>query len=273
MKRGLLVVALVAVAASVLAGQRRWFESSEEEGDDLRRADRHPGRAHRPDGWEFCRLRFAHNRREAAGSGWDTDYPRAGEHLPQRLAEITTIPIAKKRLLVVDVGDQALFLCIMAFASDAGVMDLTEEEAANAREYLARGGMIWFDDSWGTQAWNQLVGIIERIVPGAIIETPGWDHPIYHMVFDIDETLQVSNIERWLTTGNVRERDLDSPLTPLKIVRNERQLRVVVVITHNTDIADPWEHDSNRSNPMFFYRFAPEAYALAANIVTYALTH
>jgi hypothetical protein len=45
----------------------------------------------------------------------------------------------------------------------------------------------------------------------------------------------------------------------------------MVVITHNTDIADGWEREGEEYE--FFYRFSPEAYALAVNIVLYAMTH
>jgi len=47
--------------------------------------------------------------------------------------------------------------------------------------------------------------------------------------------------------------------------------RVIVVMTHNTDIADGWEREGEDED--FFFEFSPKAYALGINIVLYALTH
>ena len=47
--------------------------------------------------------------------------------------------------------------------------------------------------------------------------------------------------------------------------------RLVAVATHNTDIADGWEREGDDEE--FFRRFSIKAYALAINILTYAMTH
>ena len=41
--------------------------------------------------------------------------------------------------------------------------------------------------------------------------------------------------------------------------------------THNTDIADGWEREGE--NEEFFQRFSIKAYALAINVITYAMSH
>ena len=45
----------------------------------------------------------------------------------------------------------------------------------------------------------------------------------------------------------------------------------MVVMTHNTDIGDSREREGE--NPEFFAHFSPRGYALATDIVLYALTH
>jgi len=42
-------------------------------------------------------------------------------------------------------------------------------------------------------------------------------------------------------------------------------------MTHNTDIGDSMEREAE--DPDFFAAFSPKGYALATNIVLYALTH
>ena len=47
--------------------------------------------------------------------------------------------------------------------------------------------------------------------------------------------------------------------------------RIMVMSTHNTDIADAFEREGE--DPDFFYRFGPVGYALGVNILLHALTH
>ncbi len=46
--------------------------------------------------------------------------------------------------------------------------------------------------------------------------------------------------------------------------------KLVAVATHNTDIADGWEREGEDEE--FFQRFSVHAYALAINILTYAMS-
>ena len=45
----------------------------------------------------------------------------------------------------------------------------------------------------------------------------------------------------------------------------------MVVMTHNTDIADTWEREGE--NQRVLRTFSPAGYALGVNIVLYAMTH
>ena len=47
--------------------------------------------------------------------------------------------------------------------------------------------------------------------------------------------------------------------------------RLMVIMSHNTDIADGWEREGEEWE--FFYRFSSDAYALGINIVLYTMTH
>ena len=45
----------------------------------------------------------------------------------------------------------------------------------------------------------------------------------------------------------------------------------MVIMTHNTDIADGWEREGEDDE--FFYRFSIRAYPVGVNIAIYAMTH
>ena len=47
--------------------------------------------------------------------------------------------------------------------------------------------------------------------------------------------------------------------------------RVMVLMTHNTDIADSWEREGEE--PEYFYGFSPDGYAVGMNVAVYAMTH
>jgi hypothetical protein len=89
-------------------------------------------------------------------------------------------------------------------------------------------------------------------------------------MFPVDEVEQVTNINNWMRTGNTSERGDDSPFADFRGIADERG-RLMVVMTHNTDFGDSWERESE--NREFFERFSPKGYALAVNVLLYALTH
>ena len=67
-----------------------------------------------------------------------------------------------------------------------------------------------------------------------------------------------------------RERGNDSPHADFRAIADSRG-RIMVAMTHNTDIGDSMEREGD--DPAYFAEFSPEGYALATNIVVYALTH
>ena len=47
--------------------------------------------------------------------------------------------------------------------------------------------------------------------------------------------------------------------------------RLMVIATHNTDIADGWERESY--GEFYFENFSTKAYRVGINVIVYALTH
>jgi hypothetical protein len=95
--------------------------------------------------------------------------------------------------------------------------------------------------------------------------------PIRHSLFNITEVKQVPSIFAWGGPGSdPRERGSDSPHANFRAIADSHG-RVMVVMTHNTDIGDSMEREGD--DPAYFAAFSPDGYALATNIVLYALTH
>jgi len=47
--------------------------------------------------------------------------------------------------------------------------------------------------------------------------------------------------------------------------------RIMVLMTHNTDISDSWEREGE--DPQYFYSFSPDGYAVGLNVALYSMTH
>jgi hypothetical protein len=47
--------------------------------------------------------------------------------------------------------------------------------------------------------------------------------------------------------------------------------RILVLMTHNTDIADGWERETD--NEDFFYAFTARAYGVGVNVGVWAMSH
>jgi hypothetical protein len=227
----------------------------------------------------FCRLYYQRIRSEAGGQGWWTDYPDADTNFMIRLSELTKTRVsqdpesAEPNHLVVRADSPELFECPFVTIEDAGTAHFTDAEVNGLRQYLLKGGFLWSDDFWGTEAMENWVYELSRILPERdykIVDVaPG--HPIFRMMFEVDRIPQIPSIQHWRRSGGeTSERGYDSERVNLKAISDARG-RVMVLMTHNTDIADAWEREAE--DPRFFYLFSPEGYAVGINILLYALSH
>ena len=195
-------------------------------------------------GFNFCRAVYTSGRREAGGQGWSTDYPDAEQNFSVRLGELTKVRVAKDGKgdadhVVVRLTDDLVYQCPYLHMEDVGTAALTDQEVAALRTFLLKGGFVWVDDFWGTNAWNNWAAQFARVLPPAdypIIDVP-MDHPVLKTMFGVSDT-----------RGNL-----------------------MVLMTHNTDISDAWEREGE--DPRFFYSFSPDGYAVGINVVLYAMTH
>ena len=227
----------------------------------------------------FCKLMYESVRFEQMGIGWSTDYPYAGINLMIRLSELTKTDVSfdkhgEPNHWVVRLTDPALFDCPFLMASDVGTLGFTAEEIPPLREYLLKGGFLWVDDFWGTPAWRQWEEQIGRALPPG--EYPIVDlaktHPIYRTLFELSDVPQVTNIQFWRRSGGreTSERGADSVAVDFRGIA-DRQGRVMVLMTHNSDIGDSWEREGE--DPEYFYQFSPNGYGLGMNVLLYSLTH
>jgi hypothetical protein len=225
----------------------------------------------------YCRAFYTSRWSGSSGSGWSTDYPGADNNFSVRLAELTRIQInydvqRQPIHVVVALDDPLLFRCPMLFMEDVGTLEFSPEEVLRLREFFLKGGFLWVDDSWGSPEWNSWVTQIARVLPPAafpVFDVQA-DHPIMSVLYAVKEVPQVPNIGHWRRTGGgTSERGFDSAEVYVKGIQDDRG-RLMVLMTHNTDIADTWEREGE--NQDFFDIFSPTGYAIGVNVVLYAMT-
>jgi hypothetical protein len=227
----------------------------------------------------YCRGHFTSRYSEGGGQGWRTDYPGADNNFSVRLAELTRIHVKldgqqQPHHVVVPLTDPLLNRCGLLFMEDVGTLEFQPEEIRHLRDFFLKGGFLWVDDFWGSAAWRQWVQQIARVLPPG--EFPLFDipqtHAIMHTLYDVKQVPQVPNIGFWRSTGGeTSERGPDSTLVTVKGIQDARG-RLMVLMTHNTDIADTWEREGEEPRS-FFDTFSPRGYAIGVNVVVYTMTH
>jgi hypothetical protein len=211
--------------------------------------------------------------------GWSTDYPGADHNFSVRLAELTRVSVKfdvarNPHHIVVALTDPLLFKCPILFMTNAGSGEFSPEEVERLREFFLKGGFLWVDDSWGSAQWRRWVSQISRILPPG--EYPIFDvlptHGMMRMLYQVPEVPQVPNINFWAGSGGqTSERGFDSAEVYVKGIQDEHG-RLMVLVTHNTDISDTWEREGEEPQA-YFDRFSPTGYAIGVNVLLYAMAH
>jgi hypothetical protein len=173
---------------------------------------------------------------------------------------------------VVRPTDEALYQCPFIIMSDPGSAGFDDTEAAALRSYLLKGGFLWVDDYWGPWAWEDWAREIAKVLPPSQypIRELAFDHAIFRMMFTVSRIPQVPSWQYWSGSGDTSEMGADSAHAHMAGITDQSG-RLMVLMTHNTDISDSWEREGQ--NPEYFLSFSPEGYALGLNVALYAMTH
>ena len=227
--------------------------------------------------FQFCRVAFTQNR-YGDGGGWSVDYPRADQNLSIRLSELTKTHVSfdanrDPNHVVIRLTDDALFSCPFIMMTEVGAAYFDDQEAAALRKYFDKGGFLWADDFWGDYAWDIWATEIGKALPPQefpIVDLP-LDHPLYREQFIVTKVPQISSINFWAATGGqTSERGAESAVPHGRAILDKHG-RIMVYITHNTDLGDSFEQEA--MNPEYFLNFSVPGYALGIDVLLYALSH
>jgi hypothetical protein len=126
------------------------------------------------------------------------------------------------------------------------------------------------DDFWGDRALSHFTGEMAKILPEyARFELP-MDHPLYSIVYQIPKIPQITALQFWAPGASTSERGAESENPRIYAITDEHG-RILVLMSHNTDLADGWERETD--NASFFQEFSPDAYAIGINVAVWVMTH
>jgi len=244
-------VALLGVTVATLAAQRRSFFS----GGDLP-VEGNPSYDGR---LTFVRLRYpGYGGMTNEGPGWMHDYPTAERHLLKIMSEVSDLRPRTDSSSVIDFGNPELMKYPIAYFSEPGYWQPTDEDVKNIHDYLLKGGFMIIDD-FRQQHWFNLQDQMKRVLPDAqwLPVQPG--SAVWDSFFRIDEN------------DLVQPGIYGPPVQYLGIFEdNDPNKRLMVIANYNNDVGDAWQWSDQGFLPI---DLTNEAYKLGVNYVMYALTH
>jgi len=211
-------------------------------------------------------------------TNWTIDYPRSDRHLALAIRRLTRIDARSVEQPMNLDADDDVFNYPWLYAVEAGHWELNDVEVAKFREFLMRGGFFMCDDFHGDDEWRVFVESMQKVLPGRpIIDIDNRD-PIFHTVFDLEERYQVPGLQ-YVYTHSICEKCPTDQFRGLdgtgglgaqwRGIRDDNG-RLVVVICHNLDLGDSWEH---ADTPAYPQKFSALGIRIGVNYLVYAFTH
>jgi len=153
----------------------------------------------------------------------------------------------------VQIMDDNFFRFPFLFATGHGLIKFSEEERERLRTYLAGGGFLFINDSYGME--KNLRRELTALFPERELTELPFDHPIYHSYYDFPNG-----------PPKTHEHDNKPPRGYAIIIDG----RVALYYLLESDIGDGWEDPQVHNDP-------PEkreaALKMGMNILVYAVTH
>ncbi len=199
-------------------------------------------------------------------NSWTIDYPRSDRHLLAGIRRLTRVDTRSVEQVVELDGTDDIYNWPFVYGVETGHWNLNEEEAAQMREFLLRGGFFMCDDFHGTLEYNNFLVSMKKVFPDRPIVDLDNKDPIFHVIYDLDDRFQIPGYQ-FLISKLTYEYDGFEP--KWRAIYDDRG-RIMVAICLNMDMGDAWEWSDD---PRYPEAFASLAYRIAVNYVVYHLSH
>jgi len=220
--------------------------------------------------WTRARLHYSSTRRRRGGLdlNWTIDYPRSDRHLLEGVRRLTRIDTRSVEQVVDLDGEDDVYNWPMMYAVEVGYWRLSDNEAAQLRDFIDRGGFLMVDDFHSTYEWAGFMASMTKVFPDRQVEDLPNSDPIFHTLYDLEQRFQVPGAQ-YLYSGRTYEKDENGRPEHWRSIRDDKG-RIIVAICHNMDLGDAWEWSDD---PRYDEKFAGLAYRIAMNYFIYDLSH
>ena len=172
-------------------------------------------------------------------------------------------------------GTDDIYNWPMLYGVEVGHWDLPDNQAAQLREFLLRGGFLMVDDFHGSDArdhdqgineWQNFTTGMDKVFPDRHIEDLPDADQIFHVIYDLDGRYQVPGAQ-YLRSGRTYEQD--GTIARWRGIYDDKG-RLMVAICHNMDLGDSWEW---ADDPRYDEKFSALSFRIASNYIVYSMTH
>ena len=218
--------------------------------------------------FEFARMIYTFSPYGRGSGDAYTDYPDAEFFFSRGIARLTRLDVDMAgRGEIIRLEDDKLFNYPWLYAVEVGNWILSDVEADRLREYLLRGGFLMVDDFHGSRQWSDFLITMKLVFPDRPIIDIEDGNEILHVVYDVDERIQIPGIVSIMRGGVGYEQDGRVP--HWRGIYDDDG-RLMVMINHNMDLGDAWEHADDPGYPQ---EMTTLALHFAVNYAIYAMTH
>jgi hypothetical protein len=227
-----------------------------------------------PDVYGYPRSRYRMRDGSPFPGFWTMDYPRSDRHLMAGVRRLTRIDTRSVEQVVDLDGTDEVYNWPVLYGVEVGHWVLPNEQAAQMREFLLRGGFFMCDDFHGSEVfeglneWATFTESMSKVFPDRPIEEIPNNDPIFHTLYDLEERFQVPGAQ-FFESGITYEKGPTGKVPHWRCIRDDKG-RILVAICHNMDLGDAWEHSDE---PRYLEKWASLAYRIAMNYFIYDLTH
>jgi Domain of unknown function (DUF4159) len=203
-------------------------------------------------------------------ASWTDDYPRGDRKLIEMIRRYTRTNVrGVEQPVNLEDGDDVFYWPFLVVGL-ASAWQLTDEMAAQLREYLLRGGFVFCDSFFGTNDWIIFEESLKRVFPDRPIVDLTEEEAVFHVVFDLPEMIytQIPNANT-LFRGGRGYLGADGRDPHWRGVFDDEG-RLMLLIAHNNDVADAWQWADDVRYPA---DKANLSLRFGTNVVVYALTH
>lgn len=202
----------------------------------------------------FTRVRYSGSGRR--GGSWADGYARTDQNMSAILDALTAVRVNTDATNVLDLEDPEIFRNPVLFIIEPGFWQMNDQEAANLRAYLLKGGFVIFDDFEGN-LWLNFEHQFRRAMPEAEFIELDLAHPVYQSFFDVREIRLPHPSNAYVPTYYGVFED------------NDPRKRLMAIANYNSDVSEYWDYSGTGALPV---DTTNDAYKLGVNYFLYALT-